>query len=211
MHQNQVNTRSGPPNLKKRGKEKEDGFIAIILLIVTAIIGIVIWVTSSGNVDSGEGASNRNSSVYSSLVQQGQAIENGFAQIVGSGILPGDVLLTDIFSSTLTKPLVLPIEALTKGEPALTTAAPNLAAGNWSFVTIVDATAGISYVSAVAGPIAAGVCVKAGTARIAGTAAASLASIFTFSTNVTFPYGPVPGCIKTSDNKYFFMYPLSKH
>ena len=195
----------------------QKGIIGIILLIVAAIVGIVIWVASGDSVDAGEGARLRNSTVYSALTQQSQGIGNGFTQLVASGVAPSAVLLTDIFSSTLAKPLTLPKEALSKtggvADTPKAAAVLGMAANGWSLIPITDATSGVLYIGAAAGPVSSEVCSP--TTRGAAVAADTITNLVlagnsSSSTSITFVSGPVPGCVQTTDGSFSFVYPLSK-
>lgn len=196
--------RSGPQNQK--------GIVGIILLIVAAIVGIVIWVASGDSVDAKEGARLRNSTVYSALVQQGQGIGNGFTQLVAGGEAPTAITLTAVFANTLSKPLSLPHESLSKtgGIPdaAVVSAVAGMTAGSWSLLPFTDSASGTAYIGSAAGPIASEVC--APTTRIVGTSASTLAGSFAASVAITFNNGPMAGCIETSDTRFYFLYPLSK-
>lgn len=191
-----------------RRPSREKGIVGLVLLIIAAIVGIVIWVASSGSVDAREGAKLRNSSVYSSLVQQGQAIENGFSQLVAAGTAPETVQLTEVFSSTLTKPLVLPKESLAPNETALVSAVTGMTSGSWSLIQATDNTSGATYVISAAGPISNEICSQ--NSRLVGSTAGTLAAAFAATATITFTNGPVAGCVSTSDTKHFFMYPLAR-
>lgn len=205
-----------------RPPTREKGIVAIVLLVVAAIVGIVVWVASSGSVDAREGARLGARSTASALVQQAVALEQGFGDMVSRGIAPESVVLMQIYDVGLLKPIQLPAGVAEGVE--LKNAQPGMSAAGWSLLLVqtVDTRelAPVAYIAMASTPLKPSVCSE--TRRMAGTTTGTAASVFAqgsyaagtvggapavISYNLEFP---VSGCVTDSVGATFYLHPIVK-
>lgn len=214
--------KSLPARQLQFAKTAQKGIVGIVLLIVAAIVGIVIWVASGDSVDAREGSNLSTKSIANAIVQQAVSLEQGVGDMISRNVAPEQVQLSDLFTNGLLKPIQLPPAAV--DGTILASSQAGMSFSGWSLlqVQVSDTRGGPpgTFMAAVSTTLKTTVCqasrrmvadtaftvagVFAGGSYAAGTQLAA-APLIAFNTEY-----PVSGCATDSAGATFYVHIISR-